>query len=109
MSDPIKLLSLNRNDDNYVPIQREGIELDKGVVLTNDYLESHEELFKQYAEFFTAYPDVFLDLIKPVDSNFDLFFYQRIVLRAIMRFKDIFVTAPRAFSKSFLTILAMIL
>ena len=109
MNDPIKLLSLNRNDDNYIPIQREGIELDKGVVLTNDYLESHEELFKQYAEFFTAYPDVFLDLIKPVDSNFDLFFYQRIVLRAIMRFKDIFVTAPRAFSKSFLTILAMIL
>ena len=109
MNDPIKLLSLNRNDDNYVPIQREGIELDKGVVLTNDYLESHEELLKQYAEFFTAYPDVFLDLIKPVDSNFDLFFYQRIVLRAIMRFKDIFVTAPRAFSKSFLTILAMIL
>lgn len=109
MSEPIKLLSLNRNDDNYIPIQREGIELDKGVVLTNDYLEAHEELFKQYAEFFTAYPDVFLDLIKPVDSNFDLFFYQRIVLRAIMRFKDIFVTAPRAFSKSFLTILAMIL
>jgi len=46
MSEPIKLLSLNRNDDNYIPIQREGIELDKGVVLTNDYLEAHEELFK---------------------------------------------------------------
>ena len=58
---------------------------------------------------FTAYPDVYLDLIKPQDSSFTLFFYQRITLRALMRFKDIYVTAPRAFSKSFITILAMIL
>ena len=58
---------------------------------------------------FTAYPDVYLDLIKPQDSSFTLFFDQRITLRALMRFKDIYVTAPRAFSKSFITILAMIL
>ena len=109
MKKPIKLDSLIRGEENYERIEREGIELDKGVILTNEYLESNEELFRQYAEFFSAYPDIFLDLIKPIESNFDLFFYQRIVLRAMMRFKDIFVTAPRAFSKSFLTILAMIL
>ena len=88
---------------------REGIEIEKGAILTEQYLIEHEELFRQYADFFTAYPDIFLDLIKPDDSNFTLFFYQRIVLRAIMRFKEVFVTACRAFSKSFLTILALFL
>lgn len=109
MKNPIKLLSTQRNNLEFDQITREGIELDKGVVLTEEYLLQNEELFQKYANSFSAYPDVFLDLIKPQDSNFDLFFYQRIVLRAIMRFKDIFVTAPRAFSKSFITILAMML
>lgn len=88
---------------------REGIEIEKGAILTEQYLEEHEELFREYADFFTAYPDIFLDIIKPEDSNFTLFFYQRIVLRAIMRFKEVYVTACRAFSKSFLTILAIFL
>ena len=88
---------------------REGIEIEKGGILTEQYLIEHEELFREYADFFTAYPDIFLDLIKPEDSNFTLFFYQRIVLRAIMRFKEVYVTACRAFSKSFLTILALFL
>lgn len=109
MKNPIKLLSTQRNNLEFDQIKREDIELDKGVVLTEEYLLQNEELFQKYANFFSAYPDIFLDLIKPQDSNFDLFFYQRIVLRAIMRFKDIFVTAPRAFSKSFITILAMML
>lgn len=89
--------------------EREGIEIEKGAVLTTPYLEAHEELFRKYADFFTAYPDLFLDLIKPSNSNFVLFFYQRIVLRAMMRFREVYVVACRAFSKSFLTILAIFL
>ena len=53
---------------------RDGVELEKGVVITEEYLKQHEDLFIKYAEFFTAYPDLYLDMIKPVDSNFDLFF-----------------------------------
>ena len=89
--------------------EREGIELEKGAILTEAYLSEHEELFRQYCDFFTAYPDIFLDLIKPADSTFTLFFYQRIVLRALMRFKEVYVVACRAFSKSFITILALFL
>lgn len=89
--------------------EREGIEVEKGVILTESYLEEHEELFRQYCEFFTAYPDIFLDIIKPQDSNFSLFFYQRIALRAMMRYKEVYITAPRAFSKSFITIMALLL
>ena len=75
---------------------RDGIELEKGVALNGQYFdENFEQLGELFSEF-TAYPDIYLDLIKPSDSNFTLFFYQRIVLRAMMRFKDVYVTAPRA-------------
>lgn len=88
---------------------RDGIEIEKGVVLNEDYLKEHFNEIGDMFSIFTAYPDIYLDLIKPQDSNFELFFYQRITLRAVMRYKDIFITAPRAFSKSFITILGLIL
>lgn len=88
---------------------RDGIEIEKGVVLNEDYLKEHFDEIGEMFSIFTAYPDIYLDLIKPQDSNFELFFYQRITLRAVMRYKDIFITAPRAFSKSFITILGLIL
>ena len=88
---------------------RDGIEIEKGVVLNEDYLKEHFDEIGDMFYIFSAYPDIYLDLIKPQDSNFELFFYQRITLRAVMRYKDIFITAPRAFSKSFITILGLIL
>lgn len=90
-------------------IVRNGVEIEKGVTLTVPYLEQNRKLFETDMDLFTAYPDIFLDVIKPTDSSFELFFYQRITLRALMRYKDIFVTAPRAFSKSFITILGLML
>ncbi len=89
--------------------EREGIELEKGAVITNEYLDRHYDELCKWVNYFTAYPDIYLDIIKPADSEFSLFFYQRMTLRALMRFKDVFITAPRAFSKSFVTILAMFL
>lgn len=89
--------------------KREGIELEKGATITNEWLEQHYDMLKDWVNLFTAYPDYYLDIIKPIDSEFGLFFYQRMVLRVIMRFKDIYITAPRAFSKSFITILALFL
>ena len=97
-------------DDSIIKrIERDGTEIEKGVILTEDYLIKNEKFFAEILNIFAAYPDIYLDMIKPADSNFNLFFYQRIVLRAIMRYKKIFVTAPRAFSKSFITILGLIL
>ena len=88
---------------------RENIPIEKGVSLTEPYLRSIQFLFEKYFDFFIAYPDLFVDLIKPIDSNFDLFFYQRILLRALMRYKELFITAPRAFSKSFISIFGLFL
>ena len=88
---------------------KDGIEIEKGVTLNKEYLRTHAEEIGEVFSFFSAYPDLFLDLITPEGSNFTLFFYQRIILRALMRFRDVYITAPRAFSKSFITILALIL
>ena len=89
--------------------ERDGTEVEKGVVLTEEYLKAHEDSLCELIDLYTAYPDIYLDTIKPADSTFELFFYQRIVLRAIMRYKEVYVTACRAFSKSFITILAIFL
>ena len=89
--------------------EREGIELEKGAVITNEYLERHYQDLCKWVNLFTAYPDYYLDIIRPAESEFSLFFYQRFTLRILMRFKDVFITAPRAFSKSFITILALFL
>ena len=89
--------------------ERDGIELDKGSIVTEDYMAAHQKELEGWVNLFTAYPDYYLDIIKPKDSEFTLFFYQRFTLRALMRFRDIFITAPRAFSKSFITILAFML
>ena len=88
---------------------REGIELEKGAILTEEYLIKNEGLFEKSANFFSAYPDIFIDLITPSDSNFSLFFFQRIFLRACMRFRYHYCTACRAFSKTFISILALYL
>lgn len=88
---------------------KDGLEIEKGVVVTEDYLKKNFDNIGDMLSIFSAYPDVFLDFITPEDSNFKLFFYQRVTLRAIMRYKDIYITAPRAFSKTFITILGLIL
>ena len=106
-----KLINNHFTNENEViqKATRDGTEVEKGVVLTKDYIERHEKEISELMDIYIAYPDLYLDTIKPVDSTMKLFFYQRIVLRAIMRFKEVYVVACRAFSKSFITILALIL
>jgi hypothetical protein len=87
-------------------IMRDGIELEKGVVITEEWLKKNEELLYDCWQIFAAYPDIYLDLIKPVESNFTLFPYQRVFLRACMRYTTIYITAARATAKTFLSILA---
>lgn len=87
---------------------RDGIELEKGVSLTIDYLEEHIKDIEDIMSIFVAYPDLYLDTIATEFSH-SLFFYQRIFIRACMRFKELYVVACRAFSKSFISILAMFL
>lgn len=95
-------LQFNTQDKIY----HEGIELEKGVVITPYFLEKNQDFLADCFQLFSAYPDIFLDLITPTSSTFTLFPYQRIFLRACMRYTSIYITAARATSKTFLSILA---
>lgn len=90
-------------------LKRDGIVLEKGVVLTEDWLAQHEKFLARELDIFTVYPDVYLQLITPTQSEFRLFPYQVVFLRSIMRYNQVFITATRAASKSFLSVLGLYL
>ena len=107
MAEPIKLINPEASIfSTRNKLYKDGIELEKGVVITPQFLERNEDLLHDCWEIFSAYPDIYLDLITPSESNFSLFPYQRIFLRACMRYTNIYITATRAASKTFLSILA---
>jgi hypothetical protein len=64
----ITLRALNRTESDVQVYKREDIVLEKGVALTEPYLDSIRKLLEKYMSFFTAYPDIFLDLIAPQDA-----------------------------------------
>lgn len=66
---------------------------------------------RKYISFWREYPDLFVDFLleKNNPENFHLYYYQRVFLRAAMRYKYLYATFPRAYSKSFLSALTLIL
>ena len=89
---------------------RDGVPIEKGIVLTRDFLDANQELFTKYLNFWILYPDCLLDMIQDVNDakNFHLLPYQRIALRASMRYRYHFWTATRATSKSFTAYLSSV-
>lgn len=45
-------------------ILRDGIPIEKGVVLTREYLDANQELFTRYLDLWIRYPDLLLDIIQ---------------------------------------------
>lgn len=88
---------------------RDGIQLEKGTVLTEKRIKSKIQLYKQFMNTFSQYPDLYLDLIKPTTSKFEFKFFQRVFLRACVRYGRVLTIAPRAAGKSFICILALLL
>ena len=64
---------------------------------------------RDYVGYWREYPDKFIDFLCGPNSKFKLFFYQRIFLRAVIRHKYAYATFPRAYSKSFLSVLTLII
>lgn len=73
---------------------RDNIPIEKGVVLTKNFLDSNQELFQKYLNYWILYPDALLDIIQnSTDAqHFHLLPYQRIALRAAMRYRYHFWT-----------------
>lgn len=90
-----QLLELSQNKD----FRKQGISEQR---LLNDM-----DQLRQLIAFFRQYPDIFVDFIKGKESKFEFYFYQRVYLRAVMRHRYVYCTFPRAYSKSFLSMMAL--
>ena len=71
-------------------------------------------MVREYVSFWREYPDLFVDFMQTggdpdKELTFNLFFYQRVFLRAAMRFKYVYAVYPRAYSKSFLSVLILMI
>lgn len=65
---------------------------------------------REYISFWREYPDIFVEFLCGSNpNNFKLYFYQRVFLRAVMRHRYAYATFPRAYSKSFLSVLVLML
>lgn len=62
---------------------------------------------REYTAFWREYPDLFVDFLAGPNSTFKFYFYQRVFLRAAMRHKYFYGTFPRAYSKSFLSMMIL--
>ena len=59
--------------------------------------------------FYREYPDLLIDFMKGPDSTFRFYYYQRVFIRVAMRHRYTYATFPRAFSKSFLSMMVLML
>lgn len=79
----------------------------KKIGISAERVEQIKPVLRQYIAFWREYPDLFVDFMitggdPDKKSSFNLYFYQRIMLRVCMRYKYVYGVFPRAFSKSFL-------
>lgn len=69
---------------------------------------------RQYIAFWREYPDLFVDFLQTggdfnKEKKFKFFFYQRVFLRATMRYQYVYMVFPRAYSKSFLSVMVLMI
>ena len=87
----------------------------KKIGLSEDRIKASLPIVRKYAAFWREYPDLFVDFMvrgfrtEIKESEFHFYFYQRVFLRAIMRYQYVYATCPRAYSKSFLSVMALMI
>jgi hypothetical protein len=95
---------------NFRPNEMQLLENDASKKTTSvKSFKAMEKDWLKYLQLFRAKPDLFLDFIKDANSTFQLFFYQRVILRVIFRYRITYFVLARGSSKSFLQILALYL
>lgn len=77
--------------------------------LSEERLKAQLPNLRTLISFYREYPDYLIDFMKGPDSTFNFYFYQRIFLRVVMRHRYVYATFPRAFSKSFLSMMSLLL
>ena len=82
----------------------------KKMGLSEERIREQLPIIRQYIAYWREYPDMFVEFLCGSNpENFNLFFYQRLFLRAVIRHRYAYATFPRAYSKSFLSVLILML
>ena len=77
--------------------------------LSEERLKAQLPHLRNMTAFFREYPDLLVDYMKGPDSTFQFYFYQRVFIRIVMRHRYVYATFPRAYSKSFLSMMVLML
>lgn len=74
-------------------------------------IDEHIDDYRRIIAYWRAYPDKFVDYLCSMnpDNKFKFYFIQRVFLRIVMRYRTVYATFSRGFSKSFLSVLALML
>ena len=87
----------------------------KKIGLSEERIEAILPTISKYIAFWREYPDLFVDFMvrgnstEVKEGEFKFYFYQRVFLRTVMRYQYVYAVFPRAYSKSFLTVMAMVI
>ena len=82
----------------------------KKVGMSEERIRAQIPHLRNWIAFWREYPDIFVEfLCGDNPQNFKLFFYQRVFLRAVIRHRYAYATFPRAYSKSFLSVLILMI
>lgn len=90
------------------------LDANKKVGLSKERVDQVIPVMRNYVAYWRDYPDMFIDFLQTgkdgviPENGLHFFYYQRVFLRVTMRFKYVYMTFPRAYSKSFLSILVLI-
>lgn len=79
--------------------------------ITEDRIKAIVPIARQYISFWREYPDLFIDFLLKMGNpqNFEFYFFQRVFLRVAMRHQYVYAVFPRAYSKSFLSMMTLML
>lgn len=90
-------------------------EKSRKIGISEERIAAIKPILRQYIAFWREYPDMFIDFLQTgrdgqiPENGLKFYFYQRCFLRAAMRYKYVYMTFPRAYSKSFLSILVLMI
>ena len=80
--------------------------------MSEERLAAQVPHLRELIAFYREYPDLLVDFMNGPDggpNHFHFFFYQRIFIRVVMRHRYVYATFPRAYSKSFLSMMVLML
>ena len=76
--------------------------------LSEERVQAMVPVARQYIGFWRDYPDIFVDFMSQ-GTTFKLFYYQRVFIRGVIRHKYFYGVFPRAYSKSFLATMVLMI